>query len=70
MKTNSNKIATVYTENNMHFVMIQGGIKIPNIIKTIVTDDCTNDYAKVEITLHCNIVGSKEEALEIYNKQR
>jgi len=63
------ELATVYSENNMHFVMIDGGIKIPNIVKTVVIDDCSNEFAIVEITLRCNIVSNKEDALKIYNEQ-
>lgn len=58
--------ATVYAENGMHYVMING-VKIPGIVKTVVTDDCTAKSATVEVTLECNIVGSFEEALVIYN---
>lgn len=66
MKTPNKNLATVYTENGMQFVVIQGGLKIPNIVKTIVTDDCAESCGTVEITLKCNIVGSFSEALEIY----
>jgi hypothetical protein len=69
MKTPYNGFATVYTENGMQFVMIEGGIKIPNIVKTIVTDDCNNDYATVQITLNCNIVENYSQALSIYKTQ-
>ena len=58
--------ATVYAENGMHFVMVNG-FKLPGAVKTVVTDDCTAKSATVEVTLECNIVGSFEEALAIYN---
>ena len=66
MKTPNKELATVYCENGMHFVMIKGGIKIPSIVKTIVTDDFKNDYAQVVITLDCNIVENYSQALSIY----
>lgn len=66
MKTPNKNLATVYTENGMQFVMIKGGIKIPDIVKTIVIDDCADNCATVEITLKCNIVGSFDEAKAIY----
>jgi len=66
IKKPNNELATVYAENGMHFVMIKGAIKIPSIVKTIVTDDFKNDYAKVEITLDCNIVQNYSQALAIY----
>lgn len=66
MKTPYKGFATVYTENGMNFVMIEGGIKIPNIVGTIVTDNCNNEYATVHITLNCNIVENYKQALSIY----
>jgi hypothetical protein len=66
MKTPNKNFATVYTENGQQFVLAKGGWKIPDIVKTIVTDDCADDMATVEITLRCNIVGSADEAKAIY----
>lgn len=70
MKTPNKNLATVYTENGMQFVMIKGGIKIPEIVKTVVIDDCADNCATVEITLKCNIVGNFSEALSIYKPDK
>lgn len=66
MKTPNKNYATVYTENGQQFVLAKGGWKIPDIVKTIVIDDCADDLATVQITLRCNIVGNIDEAKEIY----
>lgn len=62
-------IATVYSENGMHFVMLPDGKNIPHIVKTTVTDDCNDTCATVLIELRCNIRSTKEEALELYEKK-
>jgi len=62
-------IATVYSENGMHFVMLPDGKSIPHIVKTTVIDDCNDRSAIVIIELRCNICSTKEEALELYEKE-
>lgn len=60
-------LPTVYAENGMHYVMLEDGKKIKNIISTVVTDDCYKDSAVVQITLNCNIAEDWDDALSIYD---
>lgn len=66
MKQFIKEIPTVYTENGMNFVLMPNGNKLPDVIKTILTDDCADSYATVMVELRCNICSTKEEALEKY----
>lgn len=59
-----NKLATVFTENGRHKVMLPNGMVIPHLVKTVVTDGV--EKAEVTFTVFCNIEATKEEALMAY----
>lgn len=58
---------TVYVENGAHLVITPKGENIPLILKTTVTDPFDH-FSNICIEAHCNIVGSKEEALRLYKE--
>lgn len=61
------QFVTVFTdENGYHKVMLPNGEEIPHLLKTVTTD--VVGFSKVEFEITCNIVATKDEALEKYKE--
>jgi len=58
--------ATVFTENGFHKVMLPSGEVLPHLVESVTTDGI--EISKVKIEMCCNVVATKEEALELYSK--
>ncbi len=66
MKSFNKKIATVFTDGKHHKIMLPSGEIIPHLVETITTDNV--EFSKVTMTMICNVVETKEEALSNYSK--
>ena len=66
MKKFNKAFITVFTENDHHKAMLPSGEIIPHCVKSITTDGIHMSKAKFEFV--CNVVATKEEALENYKK--
>jgi hypothetical protein len=59
---------TVFTDKNgKHKVMLPSGEEIPHLVKTVTTDDVL--FSTVQFDMACNVVATKEEALEKYKAE-
>jgi len=67
MKNFCKSFITVFTENGYHKAMLPSGEVIPHAVKSITVDAVDGSKAKFDFA--CNIVGTKEEALEQYQKK-
>jgi len=66
MKSFNKVFITVFTENGHHKAMLPSGEIIPHAVKSITTDGVHLSTAKFKFV--CNVVATKEEALEKYKK--
>jgi len=67
MRSFNKGLVSVFTdENGYHKVMMPSGEVIPHLIKTVTTNEV--DFSKVEFEMICNVVATKEDALENYKK--
>lgn len=66
MKGFNKHFATVFTENEAHKVMLPSGEVIPHLVQTIANDGI--EMATVTMTLACNVVATKKDAIDRYNE--
>lgn len=66
MRKFSKIFATVFTENKCHQVMLPSGEVLPHLVESITTDGI--ERSKVTITMVCNIVATREDAIKEYSK--
>lgn len=68
MRKDSENLHKVYVENNMHYVLLPDGTKIPNIISTIVEDGMVESFVTIKVS--CFIYPTKEDALSFIENRR
>jgi len=67
MRKFNKKFATVFTNNSgFHKVMLPSGEIIPHDVKSVTTN--AMGYSEITLTFLCNVVPTKEDALENYKK--
>jgi hypothetical protein len=68
MKSFNKNLVSVFTdERGNHKVILPSGEVIPHLIKTVTTDDV--EIAVVEFKMICNVVATKEDALQKYKAE-